>query len=95
MIYWKSRLEIFRFKLKGKIVGQRVLDMDGPKMESTGSVSGTYKEESVNIILTFISTTDGGVIHGEGLGVMSNGYGEIVTYRGHGIGWLTTSGNIQ
>ena len=41
-------------KLKGKILGQRVLDVEGPTMETNVAINGTYKGIQVNETLTFV-----------------------------------------
>ena len=40
-------------ELKGKATGQRVLDIEGPTMETSVSVSGTMKGIQVQELLTF------------------------------------------
>jgi hypothetical protein len=58
-------------ELKGKATGQRVLDIEGPTMETSVSVSGTMKGIQVQEMLTFVGvpTAEKGVIHGIGKGV--------------------------
>jgi hypothetical protein len=53
-------------ELKGKITGQRVLDIEGPTIETSVSVSGTMKGTQIQEMITFIGTltTEKGVIHG-------------------------------
>ena len=41
-------------ELRGKITGQRVLDVEGPTIETSVSVSGTMKGIPVQEMLTFI-----------------------------------------
>jgi hypothetical protein len=90
-------------ELKGKITGQRVLDVEGPTIETSVSVSGILKGVSVQEILTFIGTptAEKGVIHGVGKGVittMGGGEGgepEMVSYTADGIGRLESSGSIK
>src|SRR5215207_116198 len=55
-------------ELKGKITGQRVLDIEGPTIETSVSVSGTMKGTQVQEMITFIGTptAENGVIHGLG-----------------------------
>ena len=43
-------------ELKGKITGQRVLDIEGPTIETSVSVSGTMKGTQVQEMITFIGT---------------------------------------
>ena len=53
-------------ELKGKITGQRVLDIEGPHIETSVSVSGTMKRVQIQEIITFngTPTEDNGVLHG-------------------------------
>jgi hypothetical protein len=59
-------------ELKGKITGQRVLDSEGPRIETSVSVSGTMKGVQIQEMITFngTPTTDKGVLHGVGKGVI-------------------------
>jgi hypothetical protein len=91
-------------ELKGKITGQRVLDIEGPTIETSVSVSGTMKGIQVQEMITFIGTptAEKGVIHGLGKGVImataGGGGGEIpemVTYTGEGVGRFSSSGGIK
>ena len=92
-------------EVSGKITGQRVLDVEGPTIETSVSVTGTMKGIPVQEMLTFIGTptTEKGVIHGVGKGVVTalgggvegRGEPEIVTYTGEGIGRLGTGGSIK
>jgi len=41
-------------ELKGKVMGQRVLDSEGPMMESNVSATGTVKGTQVNVSLTYV-----------------------------------------
>ena len=91
-------------ELRGKITGQRVLDVEGPTIETSVTVSGTMKGVPVQEMITFIGTptTEKGVIHGVGKGaVMALGDGieggepEMVSYTGEGIGRLSTGGSIK
>src|SRR5919204_6441828 len=84
-------------ELRGKITVQRVLDAQGPTMETSVSASGTVKGTQVNETLTFMAkpTTSPGVLHGVGQGVLMAGQSEIASYTGEGIGRLTSSGGIK
>jgi hypothetical protein len=89
-------------ELKGKITGQRVLDIEGPTIETSVSVSGTLKGTQVQEMITFIGTptTEKGVIHGIGKGVImaaadGGGVPEMVTYTGEGIGRFGSSGSVK
>lgn len=88
-------------ELKGKIIGQRVLDVEGPTIETSVSASGTIKGISVQEMITFIGspTAEKGTIHGVGKGVLTTtgdgGEPEMVTHTGEGIGRLESSGSIK
>ena len=86
-------------ELKGKATGQRVLDIEGPTMETSVAASGTMKGVQVQEMLTFVGvpTAEKGVIHGIGKGVVmaTGGESEMVTYSGEGIGRLDSSGSIK
>ena len=91
-------------ELRGKITGQRVLDVEGPTIETSVSVTGNMKGVPVQEMLTFIGTptTERGVIHGIGKGVVTalgdavgGGEPEMVTYTDEGIGRLGTEGSIK
>jgi hypothetical protein len=83
-------------KLKGKILGQRVLDVEGPTMETTVAINGTYRGTQVNETLTFVgSPTTTGVIHGEGKGIIMTTEGEMATYTGQGVGRISSSGGTS
>jgi hypothetical protein len=65
-------------ELKGKVIGQRVLDVEGSTIETSVLASGTIKGMSVQEMITVIGTptAEKGVIHGVGKGVLSTG-GEL------------------
>jgi hypothetical protein len=91
---------------KGKSKNSTGLDVEGPTIEISVSVSGTMKGVPVQEMLTFIGTptTEKGIIHGVGKGVVTalgdaveggGGEPEMVTYTGEGIGRLGTGGSIK
>ena len=65
-------------ELKGRITGQRVLDIEGPTIETSVSVSGTMKGIQVQEMITFVGTptAEKGVIHCVGKGVVMASEGE-------------------
>jgi hypothetical protein len=87
--------------LKGKITGQRILDSEGPSIETSVSVSGTMKGVQVEELITFngTPTADKGVLHGVGKGVImvvgGEGDPEMVSYTGEGIGRVSSTGNMK
>lgn len=77
-------------ELKGKIIGMRVLSTDCcPKMESTFQDVGKILNIEVKDIGTFwsIFKEDGGY-YGEGQGILMTNDGEIVSWKGQGLGWM-------
>jgi hypothetical protein len=88
-------------ELKGKVTSQRVLDVEGPTIETSVSTSGTVKGVQVREMITFIGTptTERGVLHGVGKGILTTvGDGEeseMIAYTGEGIGRFDSSGSIK
>lgn len=83
-------------EIKGKISYQKVLDVEGPKMETTVSAGGYFKGIEITAALTYVaSPSSEGVLHGVGKGVMHTADGEIVTYMGQGIGKFDSSGLLN
>ena len=85
-------------ELKRKIIGQRVLDVEGPTIETSVSVSGSVKGTQVKETLTFEgrpTTTSTGVLHGKGKGVIMAEESELATYTGEGVGRVSSSGSIN
>jgi|SRR5919109_3563659 hypothetical protein len=60
-------------ELSGKITGQRVLDIEGPTIETSVATKGTIKGVQVQEIITFTGrpTVEKGVLHGVGQGVIT------------------------
>jgi hypothetical protein len=80
-------------ELKGKVIGQRVLDAEGPTMEISISSKGSTKGIQVNESLTFVAKPSSqGVLHSEGQGVLMSGESEMATFTGGAIGQITPSG---
>jgi hypothetical protein len=88
-------------ELKGKTTGQRVLDSEGPRIETSVSVSGTMKGVQIQEMITFngAPTADKGVLHGIGRGVImvvgGKGEPEMISYTGEGIGRVGSTGNVK
>jgi hypothetical protein len=80
-------------ELKGKITGQRVLDVEGPTMETSVSIQGSFRGTQIKQHMTYISKpVSPGVIHGKAKGVMMAGESEMVVSTGEGIGRISPSG---
>jgi hypothetical protein len=92
-------------ELSGKITGQRVLDVEGPTIETSVATTGNIKGVQVQEIITFVGrpTAEKGVLHGIGQGVITTttagssagGEPEMVTYTGEGVGRISSSGGIK
>ena len=83
----------------GKITGQRVLDVDPPKIESSFKMSGKYKGEEGSDIGTYWAVMrqgEDGVMIGEGQGIATTNDGMgMTTWKGYGIGRFTSPGKIS
>jgi len=80
-------------ELKGKLTGQRVLDVEGPTMETSVSMEGSFRGTEVKHHMTYLSKpVSPGVIHGKSKGVMMAGESEMVVSTGEGIGRTSPSG---
>jgi len=78
--------------LKGEVTGQRVLDAEGPTIETSISSTGSAKGVRINEILTYVGKPSSpGVFRGEGQGVFSAESG-MAAWTGEGIGRMTPSG---
>jgi hypothetical protein len=84
---------------RGKITGQRVLDVVGPKIESSYTMDGKYSGEDCTEIGTYCTVMkhgEVGVMHGEGQGIITTKDGQgMATWTGHGIGRFTSPGKIS
>ncbi|MGA7897259.1 MAG: hypothetical protein WCA39_00200 [Nitrososphaeraceae archaeon] len=84
--------------VKGKVTGQRILDVEGPTIETSLTASGSLKGAQIKETLTFIgrpTNTSSGIIHGIGKGVIRAGESELATVKGEGIGRIDSLGNIN
>jgi hypothetical protein len=90
-------------ELSGKMTGQKVLDIEGPTIETSVTTKGTMRGVQIQEIITFIGrpTLEKGVLHGVGRGVITAGAGstggepKMVTYTGEGIGRIDSSGDVK
>jgi hypothetical protein len=83
-------------EFKGEITGQRVLEVEGPTMETSLTQTGKVKGIHVNEIATFVGRpTSGGVLRGVGRGVIMARGSEIVTFEGYGVGRVIPSGSVK
>jgi hypothetical protein len=81
-------------ELKGKIVSQRVLDVEGPTMETSVSIQGSFRGTQVRQTLTYVAKpVSPGVLHGKAKVVTHiHGESELVVSTHEGIGRITPSG---
>jgi hypothetical protein len=82
---------------KGKIISQRVLDVEPPKMEVSFSGAGKYKDVDATVTVTYWSALrSDGAMSGEGKGMLMSRDGqEMVTFTGQGIGHFVGPGKIR
>jgi hypothetical protein len=81
-------------ELKGKITGQRMVNVD--KMETTVSSSGNVRGTQVTQVLTFIGRPPlEGVLHGIGMGMTMAAGSDIATFTGEAVGRFGSSGSIS
>jgi hypothetical protein len=84
----------------GKIAGQRVLDVEGPKMETSFKMNGKFGGIKGSDIGTYCTVmregSEQGVMYGEGQGVITTKDGQgMATWTGQGIGRFTAPGKIS
>jgi hypothetical protein len=81
---------------RGKITGQRVLDAEIPKMETSFAMEGNYSGTACTDIGTYTSVLRGGVLFGEGQGIITTKDGQgMATWTGQGIGKFTAPGKVS
>ncbi|MGC2425435.1 MAG: hypothetical protein WA421_00240 [Nitrososphaeraceae archaeon] len=74
-------------EFNGKITNQRVLDVEGPTMETSVAASGN--------LMGLSKVTSNGILHGVGNGIVMTADGEMATYTGEGIGRIDSTGSIN
>jgi len=75
----------------GKLTGQRVLDMVGPKIESSFTMNGAEEGKDHRSERTVMKQGALLVMQEEGQGIITTKDGEgMATWTGHGIGRFTT-----
>ena len=82
---------------RGKITGERVLDVQVPKMETSFTMEGNYKGTLCTDVGTYTAVLkEGGVLYGEGQGIVTTKDGQgMATWTGPGIGRFTGPGKIS
>ena len=85
----------------GKITGRRVVDVEGPKIESSFTMNGKWVGQDVTDIGTYWGvmregTETQGIVYGEAQGVATTKDGQgMATYTVQGIGRFTSPGKIR
>jgi len=82
---------------RGKITGQRVLDVEGiPKMETSFAMEGNYRGTTCTDVGTYSAVLKEGVLHGEGQGIVTAKDGQgIASWTGRGVGRFTGPGKVS
>ena len=84
----------------GKITGQRVIDIEGIKIETSFKMNGKFGGVEGSDIGTYCTVmregSEPGVMYGEGQGVITTKDGQgMATWTGQGIGRFTAPGKIS
>ena len=84
-------------EFRGKITGQRVLDVQVPKIETSFAMEGNYRGTPATDVGTYTSVLrEGGVLYGEGQGIITTKDGQgMATWTGQGIGRFTGPGKVS
>jgi hypothetical protein len=70
-----------KIEVKGKVMGQRVIDAQGPKMETTLLSSGNVNGMAVNETVSYVDRPRSPrILHAKVNGVLVSTEGEIVTF---------------
>lgn len=78
---------------RGKVMGRRVLDAEGPTIETSVSGSGSIRGTPANESRTYIAKPiSEGALHGKGQGMIMAGDSEMATLVGEAIGKFTANG---
>lgn len=81
-------------ELRGKITGQRMVNVD--TIETTVSSSGNIRGTQVTQVLTFVGRPPSeGVLHGIGMGMTMAGGSNVATFTGEAVGKSDSSGSIS
>jgi len=82
---------------KGKVVARRVLPSAGnTRVEVTFESAGTLVGVNVRNMGTYVSEfRTNGTMYGEGQGILMGENGEIINWKGQGVGTLTPPGSVS
>lgn len=82
------------FEEKGKVTGRRVLDAS--TMEVSFQTQITVKGVSGTNMGTYTTTMlPDGAMYGQGQGVVMSKDGQVITWKGNGVGRFTAQGKIR
>jgi hypothetical protein len=80
----------------GKVIGFRVLDAAGPKVEVSIRTKGKILGSDYEGRLTYCSGMQpGGFLYGEGQGMYMTHDGDMAVWKGQGTGRLTPGGGVS
>jgi hypothetical protein len=81
----------------GKVTAERILDTNGPKIETSMKMVGKYRGvETIELVTYWSIPTQGGALYGEGKGVISSKDGkDFATWTGQGVGKLHEDGKTK
>jgi hypothetical protein len=81
---------------RGKRMGRRVIATEPLRVEASVEEKATFLGvEGISIITYTSHTKPDGSLHGEGEGVFASVQGEMVTWKGVGVGRFGASGSIH
>jgi len=93
----KSMLGELFGKEKGKVIVRRVLPTTGnPRVEVSFESAGSLVGVNTKNMGTYWSELKAdGTVYGEGQGIVRGENGEIISWKGQGVGELTPSGGVS
>jgi hypothetical protein len=82
---------------RGKITGQRVLNVEGIiKMETSFVMEGNYRGTTCTDVGTYTVMLEDGVLHGEGQGIVTAKDGQgMASWTGPGVGKFIGPGKVS
>jgi predicted nucleic acid-binding Zn ribbon protein len=84
---------------RGRITGQRVLDVEGPKIETSQKLEGKFggiDGSDLGTYCTVMRKGEEGTMYGEGQGVITSTDGQgMATWTGQGVGRFLSPGKIS
>jgi hypothetical protein len=82
---------------RGKVIGQRVLNVEGIlKTETSFAMEGNYRGTPCTDLGTYSAVLREGVLHGEGQGIVTSKDGQgMASWTGQGVGRFTGPGKVS